>query len=241
MVYNDLAFPTLAGRPYVFANFVQTVDGKVNVLANPRAYWPLGSETDHETLLQLRAHADVMLHGKHTAVFLRHLDKLGTRAFQERRGTLGKDRPMLYGIISAHPDGTLAPYLENPPPGTSSLLITTREARVPINVAAAAQVVRFGDNQVDLHALSGFLHEQGHRTILLEGGPTLLASFLAADLLDELFVTIAPKIVGSKNHSTLTMVEGTLFAPDQVKRLQLISVRQVEDEVYLRYLLRRKD
>lgn len=238
MVYRDLSFPARRARPFFYTNFVQTVDGKVQVLTDGRAYWPIGGATDYATLVGLRAHADTLVHGKHTGMWMRHLDRLGAPSFQDRRAAHGKTRDLLYIVISAHPDPDLAEFLGDPPRGVGTLLATTRSATVPQRLAQAVEVVRLGEDRVDLIAFSAYLHEGGYRHILVEGGPTLLAGFLAVALLDEIFVTIAPKIVGNRGGATLTMVEGHLFPPEEVKKLRLLSVSEVEDEVYLRYRVR---
>ena len=78
MIYRDLTFPTIKGRPFFYTNFVQTIDGKVQVTGDPKAYWPLGSEVDYQTLVTLRAQADALVHGKNTAVafpILKNLEK----------------------------------------------------------------------------------------------------------------------------------------------------------------------
>lgn len=87
----------------------------------------------------------------------------------------------------------------------------------------------------DLKSLSNELYNKGYSHILVEGGPTLLASFLKANLIDEIFLTIAPKIFGSEPNITLTPVEGYLFPKKATKNLSLISVKKAGNELYLRY------
>ena len=53
-----------------------------------------------------------------------------------------------------------------------------------------------GEDDVDLGDLLGQLHARGWTSLLTEGGPHLIASFLAAGLLDELCFTISPRLVG---------------------------------------------
>ena len=74
----------------------------------------------------------------------------------------------------------------------------------------------------------------GYKKVLIEGGPTLIGSFLKEKLLDELFITIAPKIYGTSD-KTLTLVEGILFKPNQIRKLKLISVKKNWNELFLRY------
>lgn len=87
----------------------------------------------------------------------------------------------------------------------------------------------------DLKQLSKDLYKKGYKNILVEGGPTLLGSFLKKNLMDEIFLTIAPKIFGSEKGSTLTLVENYLFPKEAIKKLKLLSVKQIENELYLRY------
>jgi riboflavin biosynthesis pyrimidine reductase len=62
-----------------------------------------------------------------------------------------------------------------------------------------------------------------------------MGSFFKENLIDELFLTITPKIVGNEPGKTLTMAEGYLYPPDQVPTLDLVSCQQVDNELYLRY------
>lgn len=78
------------------------------------------------------------------------------------------------------------------------------------------------------------LQDKGYQHILVEGGPTLLGSFLEEGLMDEVFLTIAPRIFGSKPNSTKTLVEGILLPVNKFK-LKLISVKRIKDELFLRY------
>ena len=94
----------------------------------------------------------------------------------------------------------------------------------------------------NLKKLSKELVKKGYKYVLVEGGPTLLGSFLKEGLIDEIFLTIAPKIYGTPHHggagpTTLTLVEGILFLPNKFK-LKLISVKKIKDELFLRYALK---
>lgn len=86
----------------------------------------------------------------------------------------------------------------------------------------------------DLKKLVKHLEDKEYKNVLVEGGPTLLGSFLKEELLDEIFLTIAPKIYGSKANSTQTLVEGILL-PSNKYKLKLISCKIIKDELFLRY------
>ncbi|MDP3988413.1 MAG: RibD family protein [Candidatus Levybacteria bacterium] len=230
MVYANLKFPLIKSRPFFYTNFVVTVDGKVQVLNNPYAYWPIGSKVDHQTLIELRAHADVLVHGKNTAVWMRHIDNLEKEEFRVLRKKLGKKDDLAYVVLSNNPDKKLLKNLKGS--YKAKFLATSKMAYIPGNFS---NVLRLGEKRLNIKVLSKYLYDKGYKNVLVEGGPKVLSAFLSNGLLDEIFLTIAPKIFGSKKNSTLTMIEDFLFPSDKVKNLELLSVKKVEDEVYLRY------
>lgn len=237
-LYKDLVLPTLPDRPFFYTNFVATIDGKIQVTPDTKAYWPIGSEVDYATLLQLRAKADVLIHGKNTALWHRTIDTLSKDQFQDLREKSAKAGKFLYVVISAHPSDDLIPRLENAPEHVEVLLATTKEAEVSQELQKIVNLHRFGEVHVDLQALSQYLYDQGQRHVLIEGGPNVLGSFFEAQLVDEIFLTIAAKVIGNENKSTITMVEGYMFPPDHVPVCTLLSTQNVNNELYLRYSVR---
>lgn len=233
MIYQDLTFPTIKGRPFFYTNFVQTIDGKVQVAGDPKAYWPLGSKTDYQTLVVLRAHADALVHGKNTAVAFPILKNLAKSDFKKFRKQFKKPASFVYVVVSAHPDDKLIDALSKGPKWCKVILATTQSAKVPR--VKNVEVVRAGEKEIDLKKLSGWFYKNKLNHVLVEGGPHLLGSFLKEGLIDEVFTTIAPKIWGNEDGKALTMVEGVLFRPEDVKKFKLISVKKKGDEVYLRY------
>ncbi len=233
MLYSDLSFPTPSDRPFFYANFVQTLDGKIQVRHDPEHYWPLGSSTDRATLTWLRAQADVVIHGRTTAVQHQTVQSFQSETFQKHLQSLGKSAPH-YLVISGSADESLAPFLATNQPGQSTLA-TTEQAVVPDAVTQVAQVVRLGADSVDITALAGWLQAQGHTKVLVEGGPSVFAQFLQQGLIDELFLTLAPKVIGNTPDSTLTLVEGVLFEPETMPVFELVSATPEGNELFLRY------
>lgn len=188
MFYPKLTFPTKKGRPFFYTNFVSTLDGKVAV--KREGYWPIGSKADYKVLIELRAYADALIHGKNLFNEFGSVTKksLNKSSFKRMRRNLGKN-PTLPYIVATH----------------------------------------------NLQELTQQLHEKGYKHVLVEGGPTLLGSFLKMDLIDEIFLTIAPKIYGSQNLTTLNLVEGILFPPDKIKELKLLSVKRIGNELFSHY------
>lgn len=233
-MYEGITFPTLPNRPFFYTNFVETVDGKIQVLQNTQKYWPIGSKLDHDTLIELRTYADALVHGKNTAYGHRTLDSLGREEFREQRKRLGKSEYLPYIVVSGHPDESLIPNL-TATDQQKPMLITIEETNVFPTLEKIVDVERIGKNKVDIAGLSSLLASKGYKHVLVEGGAHLLGEFLKNKLIDEMFVTIAPKIFGNGKSLTLTMVEGFLLEPNEVPQLDILSVKQVENELYLRY------
>lgn len=207
MVYPNLKFPKQNKRPFFYTNFAVTLDGKVQVLNSSNAYWPIGSDIDKEILIELRAYADCLIHGKNLAKEFGRITEssLNKPSFRKLRTDLGKSPDLPYYIVTNHP-----------------------EKLADLNIKATVA-------PSDLISLSQELNKKGYKNILVEGGPTLLGSFLRENLIDEVFLTLVPKIFGSGQKLTLTLVEGILFPPEKIKSLKLLSLKQVENEVFLRY------
>lgn len=207
MFYQKITFPTKKDRLFFYTNFVQTLDGKVAV--KKEGYWPIGSKKDYQVLLELRAYADCLIHGGNLGREFGEitLKNLNKKSFKDLRMRLGRGPILPYYIITSKPES----------------IIKSEGANV------------FHLEGGGLQSLVGHLKERGYLKALVEGGPTLLGSFLKENLLDEIFLTIAPKIFGNESSSTLTLVEGYLFPPKATKKLKLLSVKQIGDELFLRY------
>lgn len=75
----------------------------------------------------------------------------------------------------------------------------------------------------------------GLNKLAILGGGELVASLLAEDLIDELWLTVCPIIFGGK--SAPTPVGGTGFIQSQGKKLQLLEIKHIEQELFLHYLV----
>jgi riboflavin biosynthesis pyrimidine reductase len=74
--------------------------------------------------------------------------------------------------------------------------------------------------------------------VLCDGGPQLFGQFLAARLVDELFLTIAPQIAGRGVEAPrLGLVEGTAFAVDAARWGRITALRRAADHLFTRYRL----
>jgi riboflavin biosynthesis pyrimidine reductase len=116
-------------------------------------------------------------------------------------------------------------------PDQRVVIATGSDAELP-GVTGKIEYARVGD---DLPRLMAFLHEQhGVRCVLCEGGPTLNSFLFAADLVDELFLSLSPKVLSGS--AALTIVAGRELV--EPRDADLISVAEAEGELFTRWRFR---
>jgi riboflavin-specific deaminase-like protein len=226
----DLIASPPAHRPYLVTNFALTVDGRATLHGRSG---PIGSATDTELLVCLRTRVDAVMIGAGTMRAERYgrpVSDPGKRGRRERRG-LSQD-PLLV-IVSGRLDLPWdAPVFGDR--GARVLIFTSSDARPPAT-EAEVRVVRH-DGAVDLRDALGHLrHERGVRAVLCEGGPRLHAQLIDAALVDELFITRAPKLAGGRGPGLVVDL------PELERPLELVWLLDDDGELFARYRVPRED
>jgi 2,5-diamino-6-(ribosylamino)-4(3H)-pyrimidinone 5'-phosphate reductase len=104
------------------------------------------------------------------------------------------------------------------------------------SLAEVRRVPGSGSGTVDLkRSLRMLKSEYAVNRLLVEGGPTLNHALIRAGLAQELFLTVAPMLVGTGASGAPTILEGPLARP---LGLELLSAYLVSDELFLRYSMR---
>jgi riboflavin biosynthesis pyrimidine reductase len=128
-----------------------------------------------------------------------------------------------------------SPLIAEAPPHARTIVITVAQAPADrrAELARRADVVVAGDETVDLRAAVDALAERGHRRLLAEGGPHVLAQFLEAGLLDELCLTVGPLMAGPGGSRIVTGPPGT--GPAAPLALTLAHVLEEDSFLFCRY------
>jgi riboflavin biosynthesis pyrimidine reductase len=252
-LYGTLRMPAARARPYVYTNFASTIDGVVSL--NVEGHKSGGdisgfSAEDRVVMGILRACADAIVIGSGTfEVDRRHLWTPGdifprfAKDYRALREKLGKKGPPLNAVVSGSGklDLSLPLFASGKVP---ALVVTTpegerrlRKQRVPDSVRIRA--VR-GKGRISARSvLSAVLRYSPGKSILVEGGPTLIAAFYAEGLLDEQFLTLSPQIAGRGiPDDRVSLVMGRSFAPRRPLWGTLADLRRGESHLFLRYAFR---
>lgn len=246
---GPLTIPLRSGRPTVVANFVTTLDGVVSYNTPEAAGGGEISgffEPDRFVMGTLRALADAVLIGAGT---LRaapaerwtpdFIHPPSADAFTSLRRQLGLASQPATVVVSG--SGSLD--LDHPGLADSSVVVvilTTaagadRLARRPI--PANVDVRDIGD-RIEPRAVLSTLGADGAELVLCEGGPHLFGDLLRADLVDELFLTVAPQLAGrSGDTPRLSLIEGLAFDVAGAPWADLVDLRRAGNHLFTRYRL----
>lgn len=241
-IYPDLRFPRGVDaphrRPYTGINMVATVDGKV-VVGGPGTTRLIGGETDHWLMGRIDAQVDAVLFG---AGLVREDDPAyptfpaGRR---ERRAAAGLRPDVLWAVVSTRGEFERRPRMLQVEREKSALFVASVVGKERLKqLSEWTQVFVCGERIVDPFLMGGVLRDElGVRSMMCLGGPKLNASMIEAGAIDELFLTLAPKIQGGSGWETA--VEGVGYSANLMPRLELLSLYADESELYLRYRFRR--
>jgi 2,5-diamino-6-(ribosylamino)-4(3H)-pyrimidinone 5'-phosphate reductase len=226
--------------PFVFSNFAITADGKI-AFAN-RQFIPFGSERDHEHMFELRATADAVMAGARTVETPGTTMGPGGKKFQRLRLAHGLSefnlRVIVTGSGSINPRADIFQHRFSPIIMLASGRAPERQLRLLRSLADEVKV--FGDKEIDLPAALRWLREKWKvKRLLCEGGGALHGTMVRAGLINELNLTICPKIFGGRDAPTFAdnghgvkLIDATPF--------KLKSAKRVGDELFVVYTVAKK-
>lgn len=223
------------GMPFVIVNMAMTADGKI-ATAN-RTVSSFGSARDREHLLELRASADAVMAGARTVDSNRV--NLGPGAARYRKLRLKRGLEEYNLRIVASRSGTVNPDAEIFKRRFSPIIVlTTRRAsgvRLRRLRELAEEVKLCGHTEINFCRVFRWLKQKwGVERVVCEGGGEVNDALFRAGLVDELHLTICPKIFGGSDAPTIADGLGVARL-NQAKPFQLSSARRVGEELFLVY------
>lgn len=254
-IYGDwFLSPPPATRPLLWTNFVVSHDGRTSFdLPGRRSGGEVSGYAAHDGWLMalLRTRADAILTGAATLrTAIRHfwsaeeLFPADAAAFTALRAAEGRTRFPLLVILSQQGDLPVNARAFNQTE-QQVLIVTT-----PVGVVRAQQLLgdrpmlRYVVNDTmtpDLATLVTLLRSSyGVNTLLSEGGPHIYGQLFAQRLLDDIFITRSPIVIGNPPAPARprpSLIEGTAFNPDNPPRIRLLSLRRAGDYLFERSVI----
>jgi|SRR5580704_776713 riboflavin biosynthesis pyrimidine reductase len=220
------------GRVRVMLNMACTADGRATVGGRSG---PIGNRADRELFHALRAGVDAVLVGAGTVRAERYGRLVRDEAHRRLRVARGLTAEPLACLVTASFD--LAPDIPLLADPAARIAVLTPSATGELRgTATPVEYVRTArDGALDLPAALGELRARlGVRTLLCEGGPRLNGQLFAAGLVDELFLSLAPKLGGGGlAGESPRILSGPEFDPPL--ELELLGVLESQSQLLLRY------
>ena len=216
-------------RPYVALNMVETLDGRIAIAGRSGA---IGNSADRELFHGLRTQGDAVMVGAGTVRTERYGRMTKSDELRQRRVRDGLSPEPIACVVSARLDVPAElPLMQD---GDSHVVILTAAEDDPPEAPARCECLRGRikpEGGLELTPLLARLRaDYGVRSIVCEGGPALNDGLLREDLVDELWLALAPKLAGG---DPLTLVTGEPLEP--TRELELVSVMENENHLFMRY------
>lgn len=218
-------------RPYVTWKYAATLDGRI-AAADGTSRW-ITSAPSRADVHRLRAESDVVLVGAGTA-------RADDPHLAVRLDGADADRQPLRVVIDS--TGTAvrpgARVLDDAAP-TLVAVADDVGAAGGFDLGPRGEVLRLprGSGGLDLRALLAALYARGARSVLLEGGPTLAAAFVAAGLVDRVVGYLAPVLLGA---GPAVLAEAGITTLGEAYRLDLTDTRRIGSDLRITATIERK-
>lgn len=219
------------GRPFVAANMVTTLDGRAAIGGGSTG---LGSEADSELLVKLRRRFDAVLVGAGTIRAERYGPIVRDEDARRAREAEGMEPSPVAVILSGSMDLPYDCGLFTE--GIGRVVVFTDSDLEPPPTETPVEVIRPSGALTARVAIEE-LARMGVRSVLCEGGPTVLAGLIEGDVLDELFLTVFPLITGEADQPSI--VEGPVGGDGEPREFHLHSLAAEGGELFARYRPRR--
>lgn len=210
---------------FIFSNLATSLDGKI--ATRSRELFPLGTPYDRKHMLVLRKKCDAILMGASTLRAWRRPCLAGKKELQP-----------INVVVSSRLEGISPSWPFFKDPKLKRILFFTEKipAAKLTSFEKSSEVIRLAQpskNRPLAKQIVQVLRELKVKRLLVEGGGGIMWDFVSHNLLDELHLTLTPRILGGIDSPTL--VDGRGFEPHDVVNYRLERCKRLQNELYLTY------
>jgi len=210
-------------RPYVIINCAMSIDGKIAL--KTRKQTKISSLEDFNRVHKLRESVDAILVGIGTVLS----DDPDLVPKEKYLGRKPKKQPVRVILDAECRIPSDAKVLDGK---THTLVFTSKEC--DLKNAETIKVKEVKKGILDLEEVLEELYKRGIRTLLVEGGGTVIWEFVHRRLFDEIYVYVGSIIIGGRDAPTMAEGEGA-ESYEEIIKLKLIEVKKLGDGVLLHY------
>ncbi|MDG6257080.1 MAG: 2,5-diamino-6-(ribosylamino)-4(3H)-pyrimidinone 5'-phosphate reductase [Methanomicrobiaceae archaeon] len=220
-------------RPFVLVNCAMSADGKLST--KERRQVKISGKNDFLRVDRIKAESDAIMVGIGTVLADNPSLTVKSDELREKRRARGEEEnPVRIVVDSA---ARIPPNAEilHKGRGKRIIAVSSRAPEEKVNeLEFVADIILTGNGEVDLVALMERLHAKGIRSVMVEGGGTLIGSLFAEDLVDEFCTFVGNMVIGGADAPT--PADGAGFvAEEDFSRLSLVSAEPLDEGVLLRW------
>lgn len=229
-IYPADARPRPADRPWLMVNMISSVDGATAV---DGVSGGLGGPADKAVFRAVRASCDMVLVASATAIAERYRMPVTSPEVTARRAETGRPPAPGLAIVTASGriDRTVPAFAARADDADRPVVITGHDADDAALAELDAEIVRVGAPTPEPALVLAALADRGADVVLAEGGPSFNARLHAADLIDELCLSLSPTLVGGSSPRILGGANGGELHP-----LRLTRLLEADGLLFARYL-----
>jgi 2,5-diamino-6-(ribosylamino)-4(3H)-pyrimidinone 5'-phosphate reductase len=214
-------------RPYIIINAAMSLDGKTALPTGKQIR--LSCDEDMERVHHLRHQCDAVLVG------------IGTVLADDPKLTVKQDyiaQPSQPLRVVLDSKGRTPPYAQVVNESAPTVIFTGPQSSLtlPNKEVDIVQVPMQKENHLSIEAILSELHQRGVRKLLVEGGGTVLWSFITSGYVDDIFIYVAPVFIGGAQTPTLLRGPG-IEGEEKIIQLELQRFEQVGPGLLLNYML----
>ncbi|MBC8122653.1 MAG: RibD family protein [Gemmatimonadaceae bacterium] len=206
-----------------------SLDGKIGGTGGQAAHF--GSAADRRHLEMQVADADAVLMGADTVRAYSTAFLIRDPELIEARVAAGRPAQPLTIVCTRQADLSLdLPFFGQP---LERVILTGKHSRSRAeHYRGVAEVWTCGEEEVDFRLAWEMLAQKNIGSLVALGGGNVAAQLFAHDLIDAVWLTVCPLVLGGKDSPTPVDGNGNLAG---APRLRLVSVERVADELFLHY------
>lgn len=224
-------------RPFVHVNVAMSADGKLST--RERRQVKISGSSDFSRVDRIKAESDAVMVGIGTVLADDPSLTVKSPALVAERRERGKDEnPVRIVVDSRARTPTDAAILHK---GKGERIIACSlqaETEKKDALSQYATVIVAGEKEVDLSLLLSRLHGMGIRTLMVEGGGTLIWALFRAGLVDKLTCYVGNMVIGGVHAPTLADGEGFIDEADFI-RLSLVGFERMDSGILLTWMVER--